>query len=442
MGEPLTLQDETEALLQFLYLAPVGLVQTRMDGEILMINPLCAQLLMPLAHDGELVNLFTALQGLAPDLALRARSFEHAHGKVCEGMLLPVTAGVPGQRDAQVLSLTLLKLDGQRLMGVLDDVSLQVRRERELRQSQAWIQTVTNGIADYALLALDAEGRVQDWNAGVGRLTGYRAADLVGRPFACLHPEDEDQRARAAERLRDADASGWSLEEGWLQRADGSRFWGSSLIAPLHGRGEAPPPERGYSLVVRDISDRREAHEALRRSVSSDHLTGLANRRAFFEAATRELQRCMRTGLPVSLVLIDADHFKAINDTHGHATGDAVLRHLAAGLSATFRAGDLLARIGGEEFAALLPGATVDAATAVAARLGRHLAAQSVVVDGRPVGCTVSAGVAGLAPDAQDLDTLLARADAAMYAAKDQGRNRVVTWQPGLARTRAPGAAR
>jgi diguanylate cyclase (GGDEF)-like protein/PAS domain S-box-containing protein len=434
MGEPLSLQDETEALLQFLYLAPVGLVQTTMDGEILMLNPLCAQLLLPLARDGELTNLFTALQGLAPDLALRARTFSGAHGKVCEGMLLPVTAGMPGQREAQVLSLTLLKLDNQRLMGVLDDVSLQLRRERELRQSQAWLQAVTPGMADYALMSLDAQGRVQAWNAGVGRLTGYRAADLVGRPFACLHPEDEGQRARAGERLRDADASGWSLEEGWLQRADGSRFWGSSLVTPLHDDPEGPAATRGYSLVVRDISDRHEAHEALRRSVSSDHLTGLANRRAFFEAAARELQRCGRTGQPASLVLIDADHFKAVNDTHGHAAGDAVLRHLAAGMSATFRAGDLLARIGGEEFAVLLPGATVDDAAAVAARLGDRLAAQAVVVDGRAIGCTVSAGVAGLATDAQDLDTLLARADAAMYAAKAQGRARVVRWHAGLTR--------
>lgn len=433
-------QDEFEALLQFMYLAPVGLVQTRLDGEILMINPLCARLLLPLARDRALDNLFTALQDLAPDLALRAGGFEAAHGKVCEGLLLPVTAGVPGGRKAQVLSLTLLKLDGQRLMGVLDDVSVQLERERELRQSRSWVQTIVNGITDHALLSLDAEGRVTTWNAGIGRLTGHRAADLVGRDFALLHPEDDGQRARVAERLREADDSGWSLDEGWLQRADGSRFWGSSLIAPLHDDPGAAPADRGYSLIVRDISDRREAHEALRRSVSCDHLTGLANRRAFFDRAARELQRCTRSGQPLSLVLVDADHFKSINDAHGHAAGDAVLRHLAAGLSACFRGGDLLARLGGEEFVALLPGATADDAASVAQRLCRHLATQTVTVDGRAIGCTVSAGIAEAGPGASDLDALLARADAAMYAAKAEGRNRVCRWHMGL-RPRHPALA-
>jgi PAS domain-containing protein len=198
-------QDEFEALLQFLYLAPIGLVQARPDGEILMVNPLCAQLLMPLSRDGDLSNLFTALQGLAPDLALRAAGFDADHGKICEGMLLPVTAGLPGGRQPQVLSLTLLKLDGQRLMGVLDDVSLQIERERELRQSRSWIQTIVNGIADYALMTLDAEGRVTGWNAGIGRLTGHAADGLVGRAFVEIYPQGDlqrDMRRRAAARGR------------------------------------------------------------------------------------------------------------------------------------------------------------------------------------------------------------------------------------------------
>ena len=435
-------QDEFEALLQFLYLAPVGLVQTRLDGEVLMINPLCVQLLLPLARDGELGNLFAALQGLAPDLALRVAGFEAGQGKVCEGLLLPVTAGVPGERTARVLSLTLLKLDGQRLMGVLDDVSLQVERERELRHSRSWIQTLLDGITDYALMALDAEGRVASWNPGIGRLTRHAQATLVGQGFADLYPPDDGRRAHAADRLREADACGWSLDEGWLQRADGGRFWASSLIAPLHDSADAPPADRGYSLIVRDISDRRETHEALRRSMTCDQLTGLANRRAFFERAECERQRCMRSGQPLALVLVDADPAQALHDSLGQAADEAVLRHLAAGLSASFRVGDVLARLGGETFVALLPGTSVDDAAGVAARLCRHLASHAVTVDGHAIACTVSAGVAALGPGADDLDALLARAEAALQAAKAPGCSRVCCWQAGLQPHPEPAAAR
>lgn len=132
-----TTDDDYEALLQFLYMAPIGLVQTRLDGEILLANPLCAQLLMPLSRDGNLSNLFTALAPVAPDLQHRAQAFAASHGMVCEGLQMQVDAGQPGGKGAQVLSLSLLKLDPTRLMAVLSDVSLAVQRERELRLSQA-----------------------------------------------------------------------------------------------------------------------------------------------------------------------------------------------------------------------------------------------------------------------------------------------------------------
>ena len=163
-----------------------------------------------------------------------------------------------------------------------------------------------------------------------------------------------------------------------------------------------------------------------------DHLTGLANRRAFFEAAELEMQRWQRRPRALSLVAFDADHFKRINDQHGHAAGDAVLRHLAAGLGATFRNLDLVARSGGEEFLVLLPGAAADDALAAAARLCRSVAAQPVLVDGVAITCTLSAGVATMEPGVDGLQALMKRADLALYQAKALGRNRVECWQPGL----------
>jgi len=346
---------------------------------------------------------------------------------------MQVDAGQPGAKDAQMLSLTLLKLDETRLMAVLRDVSLAVKRERELRLSQAWISTIVASITDYALMTLDATGRATDWNHGVARLTGFAADAVVGQPYAVFYPDDAMPGQRVLDRLHEADRSGWSLDEGWLHRADGSRFWGSCLIAPLVAADEAPPEERAYSLILRDISDCREANETLRSVISCDHLTGLVNRRAFFEAAELEVQRWQRQPRPLSIVMVDADHFKSVNDAHGRAAGDAVLRHLAAGLSATFRTLDVVARIGGEEFVVLLPDTTLEGACAVASRLCQRIAEHAVEVDGRSIRYTVSAGAATMDADVAGVADLLKRADTAMYAAKAQGRNRVERWRAELA---------
>jgi diguanylate cyclase (GGDEF)-like protein len=138
-----------------------------------------------------------------------------------------------------------------------------------------------------------------------------------------------------------------------------------------------------------------------------------------------ELRRWQRQQRPLSVVLFDADHFKAVNDTHGHPVGDAVLQHIAKTLLASFRQLDVVARIGGEEFAVLLPSATAAAAALVAERVQTALAASGVPVSDAVVNCTVSAGVAAMDESVRGLDDLLARADQALYAAKAAGRNRV-----------------
>lgn len=430
--------EEYEALIQFLYMAPVGLMQTRHDGEILMVNPLCAQLLMPLSRDGDLANLFTALVGVAPDLRHRSLAFEAPHGMVVEALQLQVSAGQPERRDARVLSLSLLKLDSERLMAVLSDITEVVKREREPRHRQARIHTIVTGITDYALMTVDHAGCVQDWNAGVARVTGCEAEAAVGRPYSIFYPPDGLSPERLLDRLHEADRSGWSLDEGWRQRGDGGRFWGSCLIVPLHAADPARAEDRAYSLIIRDISDRGAVDEALRWPVDCDHLTGLANRRAFFEAADIELQCWQRWQRPLSMVMIDADHFTVINDRHRPAADDAVLRLPAAGMVATFRAMDIVTRIDGQEFLVLLPGASTEGALTVAARLCSTLATQSVLVDGQSIACTVSAGVAAMDADVEDLATLIKRADAALDAARSAGRNRAELWHSGLTRAGEP----
>ena len=424
--------SELEALTRFLYLAPIGLVQSTMDGDIVMINPMSAQLLLPLSQDGELANLFDAIGDACPDLRHRAQSYPEMHGKVCDDLQLHIFAGVP-RREPQILSLTLLKLDSTQLMAVISDVSISVQRERVLRQSQAWIDTIVAGITDYALTSIDGDGRMSCWNAGVGRVTGFSSEQTVGFPLSTFYPQGTISSTHISDRMHEARRDGWSLDEGWLRRADGGRFWGSCLIAPLDLAHVPRPDEPAFSLIIRDISAHKDANDAVRQSVSCDHLTGLANRRSFFESSQRELQRWQRTPRPLSLVLIDADRFKTVNDRYGHAAGDAVLRHLAVALCATFRGMDVVARVGGEEFAVLLPGTTGDEACVVAMRLCRLVEAQTVEVDGASIQYTVSAGTATVEAGVDSVETLMKRADTAMYAAKAAGRNRVIGWTRDLA---------
>ena len=164
--------------------------------------------------------------------------------------------------------------------------------------------------------------------------------------------------------------------------------------------------------------------DEIRRMAASDGLTGVANRRTFDEALAREVARAERTGEPLSVVLLDVDHFKRINDTHGHQAGDDVLRHVGAALRAGARQADLPARYGGEEFAVILPGATAEEGLRAAERL------RAAMARGAPVAFTASAGVASLPRSATTGADLVAAADQALYAAKAGGRDRTVVAEP------------
>ena len=154
---------------------------------------------------------------------------------------------------------------------------------------------------------------------------------------------------------------------------------------------------------------------------SHDPLTQVLTRRVFMDACTQELARCRRHGRSMALLLLDIDHFKAINDTHGHQTGDQVLVDFSRRIAGLLRRPDLLARFGGEEFVLLLPETSQEEAVAVAERI---LARVAEPAEGLPP-ITVSIGVATNRPDEAEIDALLARADRALYKAKDEGRNRV-----------------
>lgn len=164
----------------------------------------------------------------------------------------------------------------------------------------------------------------------------------------------------------------------------------------------------------------------LRQLASVDGLTGALSRRAFREAATRQLSLAKRHRHEASCLLLDLDHFKAVNDSYGHATGDKVLAESIATCRSLLRESDLIGRIGGEEFAVMLPHTGLAAALGVAEKLRSAVAAQHFAAAGRSFSITASCGLSTFSPAMADLDTMLQRADQALYAAKEQGRDRCV----------------
>ena len=166
-------------------------------------------------------------------------------------------------------------------------------------------------------------------------------------------------------------------------------------------------------------------HEEIYQLATHDALTELCNRRHFTELADKEIARALRHGRPLSLCILDVDLFKPVNDRYGHNSGDEVLRQIGALVRRHARSDDLPARIGGEEFALLLPECGIDAATAFAERLRQAVAATAFAPGGEPERITVSIGVAALGPGRDDRPALMAAADAALYRAKHEGRNRV-----------------
>lgn len=170
-----------------------------------------------------------------------------------------------------------------------------------------------------------------------------------------------------------------------------------------------------------------ETMQTLRELATTDTLTGLINRREFDRLLAEEAERSRRFSQPMALVMLDIDHFKAVNDTHGHPVGDAVLREFGQRLKGAVRVVDRVARYGGEEFALLLVQTERAGATEVARQVCARIAAQPMAIGGgKNLNLTTSAGVATLFADAADLESLVVAADKALYAAKARGRNRAL----------------
>ncbi len=187
-----------------------------------------------------------------------------------------------------------------------------------------------------------------------------------------------------------------------------------------------PIPGGGVITLYTDITERKAFERRLIEMATRDELTGLVNRREFFTLAHHEEERAKREGHIVSVMMVDADFFKKINDTYGHAAGDDVLRDLADNCRKIFRKTDVVGRYGGEEFSVILPGAENDMAKVIAERLRKAVEKSVVKSDKGDITYTVSIGIASAVGKDVEIEKMLDRADRALYTAKAQGRNRAI----------------
>ncbi|GHD57236.1 sensor domain-containing diguanylate cyclase [Jeongeupia chitinilytica] len=213
-----------------------------------------------------------------------------------------------------------------------------------------------------------------------------------------------------------------------LRRSNGETFWGHLSMSLAQGSA-------GTTLLIgiSDITEHKALESELQRRATTDGLSGLANRAHFMDVSNHELIRAQRYGRPLTLMMIDIDHFKRINDAYGHDAGDAAIRAIAALCRSTLRDADVIGRLGGEEFAALLPETPMPMALLVAERLRARIEAHELVIpSGETIRFTASIGITPLEPGDTLIDPLLKRADLALYDAKHAGRNRVCQQQSAL----------
>ncbi len=431
---------ENGELMQFLYACPIGLVALDGKGNMTMLNPLAMQLILPLARNHEVTNLFKILEPYAPDLRAIIADFELRQGTVCDNHRIFVgrsDAHSAGKDDEGatdvVLACTLVKLGPDRFMATLADISVQVHQERRLRAAEAWFSSLIGGVEDFAALSLDANGLIEHVNGSVARQTGFMDHELVGRSLGLFDAPDPASGALTTdEQIALATREGWHLDEGWCAHRDGTRQWSQRLISVC--REEAGARGRtigGFTVVMRAVTRQGGDAGTLKRRLTTDHLTGVANRAHFFEVAERQAAQCRRDGVSAAVIVLDIDHFKHVNDSFGHALGDEVLKAVGASCKAALRPGDTLARLGGEEFVVLMPAADLPMACETAERLRAVIAAIQVDTPDVSLGVTASFGCACLDGRNPDLASVLAAADAALYVAKREGRDRVAA-APGM----------
>ena len=345
-------------------------------------------------------------------------------GRVARGGQ-PETFVMPVKSMAEWFSVSVYCPHPEHFIALFDVVTERKKAEAALEDRARQLRFVLEG-SELGFWDWDiATGKVER-NPQWGHMLGYTFEELqhTAQQWAdFVHPHDRERAWASIFDVVEGRSAAHKLEYRMLHK-DGSIRWilDQAKVMQRDGHGKATRMCGTHT----DITERKLLEEELRRQAHVDYLTGIYNRRHFMERAEQELSRAHRYAKPLSMLMLDIDHFKQINDRHGHKVGDTVLKAVADLSQATFRDVDIVGRLGGEEFAALLPETDQPAALEAAERLRATIANARIPLPGAPpVSFSVSIGVSSMDSPEDNIDALLQRADKALYKAKDSGRNRV-----------------
>ena len=311
------------------------------------------------------------------------------------------------QMDVEALGAALV-------FGILALFERNRRTSRSLKKFSAAVEN-----SSVSIMITDRAGVIEYVNRSFTTITGFLAKEAIGRTPALLKSGAMEGEVYAGLWTTILSGRSWTGEL-LNKRRDGSLYWEGTQISPIFNTGGKII---SFVSIKDDITEKRRIQEELSFLSTTDTLTKIANRRRFLEALEAQMAGAGRDGFYPSLLILDVDHFKRVNDRFGHATGDRALVAVAAACVKVVRQTDLAARLGGEEFAVLLPSCGQDEAYDVAECLRETIAAgQLHAEDGTPFCVTASIGVATAAAD-DTAEALLARADGALYRSKRSGRN-------------------
>jgi diguanylate cyclase (GGDEF)-like protein/PAS domain S-box-containing protein len=297
---------------------------------------------------------------------------------------------------------------------------------RQLRNKEQYLRAITSQLAE-GLLVIDRQGNVMTMNQEAEHLLGWNSQELVGSSLKTVLKRFPRQKAEANRDCKVMKAIHQSVSQHMdnipFMTKSGNSIPVSCSVAPYRCEERV----RGAIITFRDISESLRMQAELKIMATHDPLTGVKNRGEIERQLNMELNRAKRYARSLGVLMMDIDHFKAVNDTHGHQNGDAVLQHLCKTTTRQLRDSDILGRYGGEEFLVILPETGHAQAEAIAQRLRRCLAETAVVAnDQKEIRFTVSIGVAAYPESAQNAETLVRVADELLYKGKKSGRNCVI----------------